>query len=57
MQDMLKNIEIALKSLKNYRFANNGFGPIPLETVANVKISDGSMINSENAMLRGRCVV
>jgi Cu(I)/Ag(I) efflux system membrane protein CusA/SilA len=21
--------------------ANNGFGPIPLETVANVKISDG----------------
>jgi Cu(I)/Ag(I) efflux system membrane protein CusA/SilA len=30
------------------------FGPIPLETVANVKISDGPpMINSENAMLRG----
>jgi Cu(I)/Ag(I) efflux system membrane protein CusA/SilA len=30
------------------------FGPIPLEAVADVKISDGPpMINSENAMLRG----
>jgi Cu(I)/Ag(I) efflux system membrane protein CusA/SilA len=34
--------------------ANNGIGPIPLSTVADIKISDGPpMINSENAMLRG----
>ncbi|MEI2738017.1 MAG: efflux RND transporter permease subunit [Chitinophagaceae bacterium] len=30
------------------------FGPIPLEAVADIKLSDGPpMINSENAMLRG----
>ncbi|MGR9993523.1 efflux RND transporter permease subunit, partial [Escherichia coli] len=30
------------------------FGPVPLEAVADIKLSDGPpMINSENAMLRG----
>jgi Cu(I)/Ag(I) efflux system membrane protein CusA/SilA len=30
------------------------FGPVPLQAVAEIKLSDGPpMINSENAMLRG----
>lgn len=30
------------------------FGPVPLEAVADIQLSDGPpMINSENAMLRG----
>ena len=32
----------------------NGFGPVPLEAVADIKITEGPpMINSENALLRG----
>ncbi|MFT7334676.1 MAG: Cu(I)/Ag(I) efflux system membrane protein CusA/SilA [Porticoccaceae bacterium] len=44
----------SLESLKKLQVQTMEYGPIPLETVANIKISDGPpMINSENAMLRG----
>jgi Cu(I)/Ag(I) efflux system membrane protein CusA/SilA len=44
----------SLEALKKLQVQTMQFGPIPLETVANIKISDGPpMINSENAMLRG----
>ena len=44
----------SLEALKKLQVQTMDFGPIPLESVANVKISDGPpMINSENAMLRG----
>jgi Cu(I)/Ag(I) efflux system membrane protein CusA/SilA len=44
----------SLESLKKLQVQTMDFGPIPLETVADIKISDGPpMINSENAMLRG----
>ncbi|MFV7234769.1 efflux RND transporter permease subunit [Flavobacterium sp. ZB4R12] len=44
----------SLEALKKLQIQTMQFGPIPLETVADVKISDGPpMINSENAMLRG----
>lgn len=44
----------SLDALKKLQIQTMQFGPIPLETVADVKISDGPpMINSENAMLRG----
>ena len=44
----------SLEALKKLQVQTMQFGPIPLETVADVKISDGPpMINSENAMLRG----
>jgi Cu(I)/Ag(I) efflux system membrane protein CusA/SilA len=43
-----------LQSLKRLQVQTMSFGPIPLEAVADIKISDGPpMINSENAMLRG----
>jgi copper/silver efflux system protein len=43
-----------LQSLKRLQVQTMNFGPVPLEAVANVKVSDGPpMINSENAMLRG----
>ena len=43
-----------LQSLKRLQVQTMSFGPIPLEAVADVKLSDGPpMINSENAMLRG----
>ncbi len=43
-----------LQSLKRLQLQTMSFGPIPLEAVANIKISDcPPMINSENAMLRG----
>jgi Cu(I)/Ag(I) efflux system membrane protein CusA/SilA len=43
-----------LQSLKRLQVQTMNFGPIPLEAVADVKLSDGPpMINSENAMLRG----
>ncbi|MGI8952456.1 MAG: efflux RND transporter permease subunit [Chitinophagaceae bacterium] len=49
-QDFRNNIE-ALKSLQ---VQTMGFGPIPLQTVADIKITEGPpMINSENALLRG----
>jgi len=44
----------SLEALKKLQVQTMQYGPIPLETVADVKISDGPpMINSENAMLRG----
>jgi len=44
----------SIEALKKLQVQTMEFGPIPLETVADVKISDGPpMINSENAMLRG----
>lgn len=49
-QDFRNNIE----ALKRLQVQTMNFGPIPLEAVADIKISDGPpMINSENAMLRG----
>lgn len=43
-----------LGSLKRLQVQTMNFGPIPLEAVADIKISDGPpMLNSENAMLRG----
>lgn len=44
----------SLEALKRLQLQTMEYGPIPLETVAEVKISNGPpMINSENAMLRG----
>ncbi len=49
-QDFRNNIE----ALKRLQVQTMNFGPIPLEAVADIKISEGPpMINSENAMLRG----
>lgn len=49
-QDFRDNME-ALKSLQ---VQTKQFGPIPLEAVADIKITEGPpMINSENALLRG----
>jgi Cu(I)/Ag(I) efflux system membrane protein CusA/SilA len=43
-----------LGALKRLQVQTMDFGPIPLEAVADIKITDGPpMINSENAMLRG----
>jgi Cu(I)/Ag(I) efflux system membrane protein CusA/SilA len=44
----------SIDALKKLQVQTMEFGPIPLEAVANIKISNGPpMINSENAMLRG----
>ena len=49
-QDFRNNLE----SLKRLQVQTMKYGPVPLEAVADVKITEGSpMINSENAMLRG----
>ena len=49
-QDFRNNLE----SLKRLQVQTMDFGPIPLEAVADISLSDGPpMINSENAMLRG----
>jgi Cu(I)/Ag(I) efflux system membrane protein CusA/SilA len=49
-QDFRNSIE----ALKRLQVQTMNFGPIPLEAVADVKISEGPpMINSENALLRG----
>lgn len=49
-QDFRNNLE----SLKRLQVQTMKFGPVPLEAVADVKITEGPpMINSENAMLRG----
>lgn len=49
-QDFRNNIQ----ALKRMQVQTAGYGPIPLDAVANVKISEGPpMINSENALLRG----
>jgi Cu(I)/Ag(I) efflux system membrane protein CusA/SilA len=49
-QDFRNNIE----SLKRLQVQTMNAGPIPLEAVADIKITEGPpMINSENALLRG----
>ena len=49
-QDYRNNIE----ALKHLQIQTTGFGPIPLDAVADIKITEGPpMINSENALLRG----
>jgi Cu(I)/Ag(I) efflux system membrane protein CusA/SilA len=49
-QDFRNNIS----ALKKLQVSTMNFGPIPLEAVADIKISEGPpMINSENALLRG----
>ncbi len=43
-----------LQALKRLQVQTMNFGPVPLEAVADIQLSDGPpMINSENAMLRG----
>ncbi|MHA4807872.1 efflux RND transporter permease subunit [Flavitalea flava] len=43
-----------LAALRRLQVQTMNYGPIPLEAVADVRLSDGPpMINSENAMLRG----
>jgi len=43
-----------LQAVKNLQVRTMKFGPIPLEAVAEISISEGPpMINSENALLRG----
>ena len=49
-QDFRNNLE----ALKRLQVKTMDFGPIPLEAVADIKITEGPpMINSENALLRG----
>ncbi len=49
-QDFRNNLE----ALKRLQVQTMDFGPVPMEAVADIKLSDGPpMINSENAMLRG----
>jgi copper/silver efflux system protein len=49
-QDFRDNIE----ALKRLQVQTPGFGPIPLQAVADVTVTEGPpMINSENALLRG----
>ncbi|MEK7254451.1 MAG: efflux RND transporter permease subunit, partial [Bacteroidota bacterium] len=49
-QDFRNNLE----ALRRLQVQTERYGPIPLEAVADVRISEGPpMINSENAMLRG----
>ena len=43
-----------LPALKNLQVQTQGFGPVPLDALAGIKITEGPpMINSENALLRG----
>ena len=49
-QDFRDNIT----ALRRLSVATNGFGPVPLESVADIMITEGpATINSENAALRG----
>ncbi|MBM3414643.1 MAG: efflux RND transporter permease subunit [Bacteroidetes bacterium] len=49
-QDFRNNLE----ALRRLQVQTMDFGPVPLEAIADIKLSDGPpMINSENAMLRG----
>jgi Cu(I)/Ag(I) efflux system membrane protein CusA/SilA len=49
-QDFRNNLE----SLKRLQVQTVGFGPIPLNAIADIHITEGPpMINSENALLRG----
>ncbi|MDB5013750.1 MAG: acriflavin resistance protein [Daejeonella sp.] len=44
----------SLTAIKNLQLQTEEFGPIPLESVADIRLSEGPpMINSENALLRG----
>ena len=44
----------SVQQIKRLQVQTMNFGPIPLESVADIKISEGPpMINSENALLRG----
>lgn len=44
----------SIEALKRLQVQTMGFGPVPLEAVADIKITEGPpMINSENALLRG----
>ncbi len=44
----------SLSAIKNLQVQTMNFGPIPLEAVADIKITEGPpMISSENALLRG----
>ncbi len=44
----------SIQQIKRLQVQTMNFGPIPLESVASIKISEGPpMINSENALLRG----
>jgi Cu(I)/Ag(I) efflux system membrane protein CusA/SilA len=44
----------SITDLKSLQVQTMNFGPVPLESVADIKISEGPpMINSENALLRG----
>jgi Cu(I)/Ag(I) efflux system membrane protein CusA/SilA len=44
----------SISALKKLQVQTMNFGPIPLEAVADIKITEGPpMINSENALLRG----
>jgi Cu(I)/Ag(I) efflux system membrane protein CusA/SilA len=44
----------SISALKRLQVQTMNFGPIPLEAVADIKITEGPpMINSENALLRG----
>jgi Cu(I)/Ag(I) efflux system membrane protein CusA/SilA len=43
-----------LQAIKQLQVQTMSFGPVPLEAVANIQLSEGPpMINSENALLRG----
>ena len=49
-QDYRNNIQ----ALKNLQVQTPGFGPVPLNALADIKVTEGPrMINSENALLRG----
>jgi Cu(I)/Ag(I) efflux system membrane protein CusA/SilA len=49
-QDFRSNIE----ALRRLPVQTTGFGPIPLQAIADVRVAEGApMINSENALLRG----
>jgi Cu(I)/Ag(I) efflux system membrane protein CusA/SilA len=49
-QDFRNNLE----ALKRLQVQTNGFGPIPLQAIADINITEGPpMINSENALLKG----
>ena len=43
-----------LAALKNLQVQTSAYGPVPLQSVADIQVSEGPpMINSENALLRG----
>ena len=49
-----QNFRNSLTALKTLQVQTAGFGPIPLEAVADIRLAEGPpMINSENALLRG----